>query len=55
MANLRTLLGKEFGSTVISAAAEYASLSKVRDGKVFTMYPYCQTSKSASYRDYCKF
>jgi hypothetical protein len=53
MANLRKLLGKEFGSTVLAAASEYASLSKVRDGKVFNMYPYCNISKDNNYRGYC--
>jgi hypothetical protein len=53
MANLRELLGKEFGSTIQSTAAVFGSYNKVRDGKVFNFMPYCNESCDNSYRGYC--
>jgi len=54
MANLRGLLGKEFGSTLLTTAGEVGSLSRVRDGKQFVFHPYCNLNNcEANYHEYC--
>lgn len=53
MANLRGLLGKEFGSTIDDTAATFGSYTKVRDGMVFNFMPYCNMGNcDNSYRGY---
>ncbi len=41
MANLRSMLGKEFGSTIQATAGQYGSYSKVRSGRVLNYHPWC--------------
>ena len=53
MANLRGLLGKEFGSTIDDTAATFGSYTKVRDGMVFNFMPYCNMGNcDNNYRGY---
>lgn len=53
MANLRSLLDREYASTVNSTAALYGSLDRVRDGKVMNFMPHCNMGNcDDSYRRY---